>query len=513
MPRLLPRLVKELAHHNPAAAIDRANAERFKALDRPKKKSLHKPVPPFPSFFPSDYPTSILLDPVNPIANAHDYTRHKTLPPAVRLHRRPTPIESPQDQWKDQTREMTEHERKWWSSPYSMYAHIQYYLLIILLMSRYTVRMLSSPMRTCILTQRRVPTGKPQLDRWYPGSPSTQDFMIRVAPMRLPKSRLNPKAPLITLIPDGLQHPKFRVRKSGKSAYIICWKGAIEETAQRGRYMTLSLCTQKKKTSITNTLPGSYQRIAPRMEMHPHLTKQIVHLLRVRVLQELELLIEEVESRPQGTGDSPVIRRLTRAEWKNIQSSGIIPYENAIAVLVVPPLNRNPITKTRPEPSLSTVPIPEDVEPSPPSSSRPLPPLSVLHPMQEPVASAPLPNIIPPALTPLYNGLTLFPSRPQRAALHASLTRLLFLERRARYKQHVPPTAEDRNTDQPEQDVDKWARGDKKASHAFLLCSDSETVKRADVAALAIALWRVRMFEGGGWESDLRNFIWTPQLV
>jgi len=46
----------------------------------------------------------------------------------------------------------------------------------------------------------------------------------------------------------------------------------------------------------------------------------------------------------------------------------------------------------------------------------------------------------------------------------------------------------------------KWARGDQKASHAFLLYSDENTSRRVDTVPAAIALWRVRMWEGAGWE-------------
>jgi len=47
-----------------------------------------------------------------------------------------------------------------------------------------------------------------------------------------------------------------------------------------------------------------------------------------------------------------LIRRLTRAEWKSIKSTGVIPYGNAVAVVVAPPLNRDPTTKMRPQTSV-----------------------------------------------------------------------------------------------------------------------------------------------------------------
>ncbi|KZP31418.1 hypothetical protein FIBSPDRAFT_944955 [Athelia psychrophila] len=71
----------------------------------------------------------------------------------------------------------------------------------------------------------------------------------------------------------------------------------------------------------------------------------------------------------------------------------------------------------------------------------------------------------------------------------------MFVKRHARYREHGRP-------DQPTKDrkEDPWTRGDKKASHAFLLCADEKTANRADMTAVAIALWRIRMWEGAGWE-------------
>jgi hypothetical protein len=225
------------------------------------------------------------------------------------------------------------------------------------------------------------------------------------------------------------------------------------------------------------------------------LGSQIDHLLRVRVLQEFEVLADQLRVRPQGAEESPILRRLTRSEFKAIKTAGIIPYRNAIAVLVVPPPNRDPVTKKRPEPSTPFAEGPAEVDlPVRPHSL----PLSSLHPVEEtdPGSTSDSPSSHARPQIPLYNGLTLFPRRAQRAALHARLSRLLFIERRARYRQHGPLLlpAEDHA------EADKWARGDNKASHAYLLCSDAGTALRADATGPAIALWRVNMWNGGGWE-------------
>ena len=232
--------------------------------------------------------------------------------------------------------------------------------------------------------------------------------------------------------------------------------------------------------------------------MHSLLSSHIGHLLRVRVLQELELLADRLQTRPQGSEDTTLIRRLTRAEWKSIKSTGIIPYGNAAAVVVVPPINQNPTTKMRPQAAVDTAATKEDASTDRPAPPHPLPPLSTLHPVAEPSDHGDLPDYLPSSKVPLYNGLSLFPSRSQRTTLHSRLTRLLSVERGARYREHGRP--ESSETPQSTELRDKWARGDQKGSHAFLLCSDGKTAMRADMAPTAIALWRVRMWEGAGWE-------------
>jgi hypothetical protein len=247
---------------------------------------------------------------------------------------------------------------------------------------------------------------------------------------------------------------------------------------------------------------GAYRRIAHYLSVHSLLADHIAHLLRVRVLQELELLGDEMVSaigRRGAAFNSRVIRRLNRGEWKSLCETGVIPYPNAIAVLVVPPLNKDPITKQRPEGSMSASPV---VEPKSPFPSKSPPPLSTLHP----TAAVETMNdniFLPQARIPLYNGVSLFPSRTQRAALHTLLTRLLGIERRSRRRDTLSPKTKNTGDD------DKVSRQDKKASHAFLLCADAETSRRADVAAVGIALWRVRMFEGGGWNASPNSNGWV----
>ena len=222
-------------------------------------------------------------------------------------------------------------------------------------------------------------------------------------------------------------------------------------------------------------------------------------MLRVRVLQELHILLQAIRRRP-GNADEPLLRRLTRAEWSALKESGTIPQDDAVAVLVVPPVNRDPTTKARPEPSMSSLP------PTTPSSTqmdtRPLPPVSVLMPTSSDWFDGRLSTILPQAKVPLYNGLALFPRREQRASCFKLLTGILDVEHRARRRQRLEGKNQDCRDDisTPRPQAIQRARGDAKGSHAFLLRSNAATLLRADTVPLAIALWRLRLWEGQGWD-------------
>lgn len=231
--------------------------------------------------------------------------------------------------------------------------------------------------------------------------------------------------------------------------------------------------------------------------MHPLITQQVGHLLRVRVLQELQMLTRRLLRRRRlAKADEPsLLRRLTRAEWAEIKTSGVVPHKNAVAVLVVPPPNRDPRTRTRPAPSSDSMPHPEDL------SGKELPnslPLCVMHPtvQQEGSTSDGLPGTVPPSRVPLYNGTALFPSETQRAALHAALGEVLRAERTTRLMTGSVPVLRGNDEKSPD-GVPLRAKGDQKASHAILVCSDEQTLFRGDTVPLAIALWRIRMWEGG----------------
>ncbi|KAI0254922.1 hypothetical protein BJV78DRAFT_886364 [Lactifluus subvellereus] len=432
MRQLIPRLLKRLKERSIAG-------ERIRPLRPPAKgaKSLRRPLPPPPVFFGRS--RSILLDEINPITNPKAYRQHKSLPPQVRLpdSQKTRTVSRDGTIEDDVRRKMTAEEREWWANPY--------------------LRMLSTPLRKCAQSSRYLPS----------------DFLVRLSVKRLPSPRTGSKRQTYTLVPDGLQHPKFKGLDSRRGHYVVCRRAAMQEFETRGIYRRL--------LSATIKLPSS-------------LPDYISHLLRVRILQELELLAERLQARPQGAEESTLLRRLTWREFSAIRAGKPLLDQDAVAVLVVPPLNRDPATKKRPAPSTSPLPEPPPEQPAT-TYQRDPPPLSAMCHVLSPKDYQGFPDVITPMRVPLYNGVALFPSRAQRAALHERLCKLLMLERRARWRQHGPTSTTELGNSQP---IAHRMTG--ATSPAFLLRSGAETVLRADTVPLAIALWRLRMWEGDSWE-------------
>ncbi|KAF5369749.1 hypothetical protein D9758_001197 [Tetrapyrgos nigripes] len=441
MPRILPRLLSRLSQSQSPQKFDSSS---LKTVKRPAK-SLRKPVPLPQSLNPADHSQSILLTPKNQITSSRDYVQHKSLPPRVHVGKR---AEAAAGSY-DKSRSMSKEELKWWSSPY--------------------LRMLSSPIRRCMVTDQYLPS----------------DFLIRLGAFKIPSSIprfLTPnRPPEAVLVPDGLEHSRFRVRETGKAGYVLCWKNAIPLLRQKGQPYIYFLSDQV--LTIILFLTGSFRRIAHNSRIPSSVEQQVKHLLCLRVLQELQLVIDRLRFRAKQMAGHTVVRRLTRSEWQKFNTEGVLDVPNALAVIVVPPLNRNTGTKNRPEPSMSAFPPESSLEVE---RKRPDLPVSVLHSQSSPHPSLDSKEVTDLAThqVPLYHGASMFPDPGQRAALHKLLCRILSLERVARYKKKLYS-----------------ASGDS-ASHAFVLMSDKHTTKSADVAAVCIALWRLRMFEGLGWENN-----------
>lgn len=204
------------------------------------------------------------------------------------------------------------------------------------------------------------------------------------------------------------------------------------------------------------------------------------------------MLLLRLRAASREFADATVLRRLTRSEWATLKKTGKTSWEGAVAVLVVPPVNRDPATKQRENPDFTDMP-PEGTAPLREGlvSRRSILPSSELHIQGNPTYDEPLRFFkdvhLPHARIPLYNGVNFFPARAQRAALHQRLCEILDVERTARWKRRIF--------------FDKGQREDA-PSHAFVLISSARTVLRADTVPIAIALWRVRMWEGGGFDES-----------
>jgi hypothetical protein len=60
------------------------------------------------------------------------------------------------------------------------------------------------------------------------------DFLIRLSVKRLPSPHTGSNKPMYTLVPDGVQHPKFKGLDSRKGYYVVCRRAAIQELDKRG---------------------------------------------------------------------------------------------------------------------------------------------------------------------------------------------------------------------------------------------------------------------------------------
>ncbi|TDL29698.1 hypothetical protein BD410DRAFT_36585 [Rickenella mellea] len=417
MPRLLPRLLECLARNPLGPEIYRGPL----TVRRRRRRSLWEPPEIPPSLSSSNRTHSVLLD-FTSKSLRKEYARHKTLPPVVNIQK--TNKERPL--YEDAPREMTEQERRWWSSPY--------------------LRMLASPVRKCILTRRFLPS----------------DFLLRLAIVRMRSSRISARKTL--LVPDGLQNSKFKGRILGEGRYVLCWKDAIESLVER----------------------GIFKRLSHNFSIHSLFCEQIGHNLRLRVLQELELLEERVRTAPRIFAGNPALSRLTRSEWKTMKLTGLIPWEGAVAVIITPPPNRDPKYLTRPPVNMTEIPLDYD-DSHDASKLPPLPPQSVLYLTAAQSYRDPAGNTLPNHRVPLYNALALFPSRTQRAALHQKLSTVLRAERDARRNNQIIATHDGTALNE-------------KPSHAYVLFSDKNILRRVDTVPVASALWRVRMWGGAGWE-------------
>lgn len=260
------------------------------------------------------------------------------------------------------------------------------------------------------------------------------------------------------IVPDGVQHRRYASKRSGYGLYGVCNSNVFAH--------------------VGTTRPDLGN-------MYPQLQDHVHHLLRIRVLQELNILAGTLERTP-ALPMATVLRRLSREELAQVRELNALPKsladEGAIGLIIAPPANRDPRTSLRPIAEMGAG-APLDLR----ETTRKDFPASTLLPVCgfDVPSDLELPRAHAIHRIPLYNAFTIFPSPGHRVALHSGLTKIIGIKSRSR----KPAPIECKSGEVT----------NKRASHAFLLCSNKHIVKRGvDPVPLAVALWRLRM-----WEMDL----------
>ena len=160
MPRLLPRLRQAWATVRDKVQEPRVVVSRN---PRPKQPTGYKsPIEHAISVLSTQSRThSLLFDPKNPVEWRRDYRYRRSPGPRIRG---PNWVQSKIDPvrhaFPPYARRMTEKEREWWSSPYCEFIPRKPLAAVI---QNFKVRMLSGPMRLCLLSNRHLPKGSSYL--------------------------------------------------------------------------------------------------------------------------------------------------------------------------------------------------------------------------------------------------------------------------------------------------------------------------------------------------------------
>jgi len=216
------------------------------------------------------------------------------------------------------------------------------------------------------------------------------------------------------------------------------------------------------------------------------------------------VLRESLRTVPQGVLDpnAQVVRRLTRGEWADLRTSGRLSVPGAAAIVVVPPVHKNMLKPNRAPKS------------DPSDDDRALSTFCE-DASREYVTTSSTRKI------PIYHGAVVWPNPAERDAVRSLFKEIVGLERKARYKATLlskspgktSPASKSTDGDAsglvgesdagPKSKKVERAKGLDKASDAYLLRSTRDTVVRADTAALCIALWRLRIWFGQGWDRGM----------
>lgn len=241
------------------------------------------------------------------------------------------------------------------------------------------------------------------------------------------------------IMPSNLHHPRYVSHPRGQGAYIPCSKKAIPLLTGRGRHRGL--------------FPGA--------EVHDLLEEQITSGLQSRCVEEAELLANSLRTTARYQPGEPVaftVRRLTESEYETIQKLSGVHDPKVMAVVVAPKVEEGQAIEM--ETSYKSQLLFRGNGATLDSESAP-----------------------PVARIPVYWIPCLFSDSARKAALRKALDAALDSERTAvRTARQTQSTARDLYT----------VPYEPKSRDAYALCSS----RRVDAVPLAIALWRLRLWEG-----------------
>jgi len=307
------------------------------------------------------------------------------------------------------------------------------------------LRMLSSPMRQCIFTRNYLPS----------------DFLIRVAALR--KEEPADLRSEVYLLPDGILHPRYAHRATGLGRYLLCRKSFVSLLQIRGIGHRVLF-----KSPVT---------------IHALLENQIGWQLRERVIQEVEFLAEQIRTSPisKESYGGRVARKMTNDEWSAFGSGLMGSWSNAVAGVLV----MCPTQLTADQTRFETLAQMDGVENEQMSYLQ----LVGTARSSDRVELGPY-----DARVPVYNMDVMFLEQEQRERFETALEGLLQADEQAQKRREKHGVAGDKYL--------KVLKKEEGPSNAVMVISDEASLKTADSVPLAIALWRVRMWEGEGFANS-----------
>ncbi|CAE6485545.1 unnamed protein product [Rhizoctonia solani] len=266
------------------------------------------------------------------------------------------------------------------------------------------------------------------------------DHLIRMTATLFagPGESISPSTPAY-IMPSNLHHPRYAPQPRGQGAYIPCSKKAIPLLTGKGRHR--------------GVFPGA--------EVHDLLEEQITSGLQARCVEEAELLATSLRTTARYKLGEPVafaVRRLTETEYEATQKLSRIYDPKVVAVIVAPKVEEGQETKAEPpqKPQL----------------------------LYRGTRAALVSELAPPApRIPMYWIPSLFCDSSHKASLRKALDSALDSERTAvRTARQSQPTAQNLYN----------VPYEPKSKDVYALCASP----RVDPVPLAIALWRLRLWEG-----------------